>query len=97
MASPAECQRPRGSERERSKVIADNRLRRWIGAVAFLMVLGIIAAVIPRLGVRSPVLILVVCVMAVLTMKLVEHRVHRWFQHWAEKEANRPTPPRARS
>ena len=70
---------------------ADRSRRRRIGAIALLVALGLVAALIPRLGVRSPIVILVLCALAVLTMKLVEHRVHQWFQRWAERQARTAT------
>ncbi len=71
------------------------RVRRWIGLVVLLVFVGIAWAVIPRLGVgaRSPVAIVLLCGMAILVMKLVERQVHKWFQHWAEKQATRTPPP----
>ncbi|MBI4574626.1 MAG: hypothetical protein HY713_15230 [candidate division NC10 bacterium] len=59
--------------------------RRWLGIVFYLAALGIIAMVIPRLGSRSPVAIVLLCALAILTMKVVERRVQRWFRRWAER------------
>jgi peptidoglycan/LPS O-acetylase OafA/YrhL len=64
-------------------------VRRWIGLAVLLVIVGIAWVVIPRLGagVRSPVVIVLLCGLAVLVMKLVERQVHKWFQRWAEKQA----------
>ncbi len=59
-------------------------LRRAVGAAILVAVVGILLIAIPRLGARSPVAILVVCVLAVLTMKLVERRVRQWFNRWGD-------------
>ena len=72
------------------------RVRRWIGAVVCVVAVGIIALVVPRLAPRSPIAIVLLCALAVLTMKLVEHHVRRWFQRWAEREAARNRPPGSR-
>ena len=71
-------------------------MRRWIGAVVFVVGLGIVALVIPRLAPRSPVAIILVCVLGVLTMKLVERRVRRWFDHRAARQRAGPTLPPGR-
>ena len=71
-------------------------MRRWIGAVVCLAALGIAALVIPRLAPRSPIAIVVLCILAVLTMKLVELRVRQWFERWADRQASRTTPPEGR-
>jgi hypothetical protein len=60
------------------------RVRRWIGAVVCLATLGIAALVIPRLAPRSPIAIVLLCALAVLTMRLVEHRVRQWFDRWRD-------------
>ncbi len=60
------------------------RVRRWIGAVLCVATLGIAALVIPRLAPRSPIAIVLLCVLAVLSMKLVEHRVRKWFDRWRD-------------
>ncbi len=67
-------------------------LRRLVGVAACLAVLVLVILGIPRLGARSPIAIVALCVLAVLTMKLVEHRVRRWFDRWAA----RTLPPRGR-
>ncbi len=75
----------------RSKTPAGNAggARRWLGIALYLAALGIVGMVIPRLGSRSPVVIVLLCILAVLTMKVVERQVHRWFQRWAERQAAR--------
>ena len=72
------------------------RVRRWIGAVVCVVAVGIIALVVPRLAPRSPMAIVLLCALAVLTMKLVEHRVRQWFRRWAERQAARTRPPDGR-
>ncbi len=69
-------------------------LRRLVGGAACVAVLLLIVLGIPRLGARSPVAILALGVLAVLTMRLVEGRVRRWFDRWAEREAARRAGPR---
>jgi drug/metabolite transporter (DMT)-like permease len=65
------------------------RLRRWIGVAVLLLIAGIAWVAIPRLGAgsRSPVIIVLLCGLAVVVMKLVERQVHQWFRRWAEKHA----------
>lgn len=70
------------------------RVRRWIGGAVLLATGGIVWLAIPRLGLRSPVAIVLLCVLAILTTKLVERQVHRWFQGWAERQARRTVPPK---
>lgn len=72
------------------------RMRRWVGLAVLLVIAGITWVVIPRLGAgaRSPVVIVLLCGVAVVTMKLVERQVHKWFQRWAEKQAARTPPPK---
>lgn len=53
--------------------------RGWIPAV-LVVVIGALAWGLTRLSPRSPMLILAVCTLAVLTMKLVERRLRRWLQ-----------------
>lgn len=66
--------------------------RRWIGVVVFFLALAAALWLVPRLGqtARSPIAIVVLCLGAVLTMKLVEHRVRQLFRRWAERQAGRP-------
>jgi membrane protein implicated in regulation of membrane protease activity len=73
------------------------RVRRWIGAVVCLVALGIIAIVIPRLAPRSPLVIVLVCALAVLTMKLVERRVRQGFDRWERRQTVRSAPPKGRT
>ena len=72
------------------------KVRRWIGLAVLLVIVGIAWVVIPRLGAgaRSPVVIVLLCGVAVVTMKLVERQVHKWFQRWAERQATRIPPPK---
>jgi len=70
-------------------VIENRRLRRWIGVLAFFLAVAAAVWVVPRLGVRSPIAVVIVPVLAVLTMKLVERRVRQWFRRWADREAAR--------
>ena len=62
----------------------------WVVVVLFM---GGIALVVPRFAPRSPLAIVALCVGAILTMKLVEHRIRQWFDRWAKREAARTTPP----
>ena len=68
----------------RSRPYARNarRVRSWIGAVVCLVALGLGAMVIPRVAPRSPIAIVLLCALAVLTTRLVEHRVRLWFDRW---------------
>ena len=68
-------------------MIADRRLRRWIGWAIFAGVLAVAGWILPRVLPRSPVKILMLCVAAVLTMKLVEHRVRAWFRRLEARRA----------
>jgi hypothetical protein len=61
------------------------RERRWIAGTLAVLVVAAASYIVPRLGARSPVAILIVCAMAILVMKLVERRIHRWFQRWEEQ------------
>ncbi len=72
------------------------RVRRWVGLAVLLVIVGIAWTVIPRLGAgaRSPVAIVLLCGVAVVTMKLVEQQVHWWFRRWAEKQAAKTPPPK---
>lgn len=64
-------------------------LRRATGVVVCVVLLGVILVLVPRLSPRSPVAIVVLCALAVLTMKLVERRVRQWFNYWAARQASR--------
>jgi hypothetical protein len=59
----------------------------------FLLAVAVAVWVIPRLGVRSPAVFILLPVLAILTMKLVERRVGQWFRRWAERQVDRT--PRA--
>jgi hypothetical protein len=59
----------------------------------FLLAVAVAVWVVPRLGVRSPVVFILLPILAILTMKLVERRVGQWFRRWAERQATRT--PRA--
>jgi hypothetical protein len=71
------------------RVIDDRKLRRWIGVVIFFLVAIALVWVASRLGPRSPLAFVILPVIGILTMKLVERRVARWFRLWAEREAAR--------
>jgi len=74
--------------------VTDHRkLRRWIGVGIFLLAVAVAVWVVPRLGARSPVVFILLPILAILTMKLVERRVGQWFRRWAERQATRT--PRA--
>ncbi len=64
----------------------------WIIVVLFI---GGIAVVVPRIAPRSPLTIVVLCALAILTMKLVERRVRQWLTVWAARQAS--TAPRAKA
>lgn len=62
--------------------MADHRrVRRWIGWAVFVVALVLAGWILPRLLPRSPVTVLILCVLAVLVMKLVERRVRLWFRY----------------
>ena len=67
-----------------------NSQRRWIGVAVFFLTLGIVLWLVPRLSPRSPIAVVVLCVVAVLTMKLVERRIRQLIRRWAERQAARP-------
>ena len=67
----------------------DRRLRRWVGVVIFSLVAIALVWVASRLGSRSPLAFVILPALGILTMKLVERRVARWFRRWAEREAAR--------
>jgi cell division protein FtsW (lipid II flippase) len=83
--------------RNRQAVKDARRVRRWIAALVCVVAVGIIALVVPRLAPRSPIAIVVLCALAILTVKLVEHRVRRWFDRWTNRQAAGPTPPEGRT
>jgi cobalamin biosynthesis protein CobD/CbiB len=78
--------------------VADHRrVRRWIGWAIFVAAVGLAGWILPRVLPRSPIMILILCVLAVLTMKLVEHRIRAWFRrlearHTAELRRSPPRP-----
>jgi hypothetical protein len=59
----------------------------------FLLAVAVAVWVVPRLGARSPVVFILLPILAILTMKLVERRVGQWIRRWAERQAART--PRA--
>ncbi len=65
----------------------DTGLRRWLGAGVVLVLIGGIALVVPRIAPRSPLAIVVLCALAILTMKLVERRLRQWLTAWAARQA----------
>lgn len=72
-------------------------LRRWLAPAVILALVAGLAWAVGRLLPRSPILILLLCALAVLVMKLVEHRVRQWFRRWdqqARDRAGRPPSPR---
>ena len=70
-------------------MIDDRGLRRWVGVVIFSLVAIALVWVASRLGSRSPLAFVILPALGILTMKLVERRVARWFRRWAEREAAR--------
>ena len=71
-------------------MVEQRRVRRWIGWAVFVAALVLVGWILPRLLPRSPVTVVILCVVAVLVMKLVERRVRLWFR-WLEA---RRDPPR---
>ncbi len=72
------------------------RMRRYIGWVVFAVVLAIAGWILPRALPRSPATIVVLCILAVLVMKLVEHRIRTWFRRLEARRAAelRRSPPK---
>jgi cell division protein FtsW (lipid II flippase) len=70
--------------------------RRWLGAGVLALLVGGILLVVPRVAPRSPLTIVVVCALAILTMKLVEHRIRRWLAWWARQQAAREAQAQAK-
>ena len=66
----------------------DTGLRRWLGAGVLVILIGGIVLVVPRIAPRSPLTIVVLCALAILTMKLVERRVRQWLTIWAARQAS---------
>ena len=78
--------------------MADSRrVRRYMGWVVFAAALAVAGWILPRVLPRSPVVILVLCVLAILVMKLVEHRIRVWFRRLEARRAAelRRSPPRS--
>ena len=75
--------------------MADKRgMRRYIGWVVLAAALAIAGWILPRVLPRSPVTIVIVCVLGVLVMKLVEHRIRTWFRRLeARRAAELHRPP----
>ena len=74
----------------------ERRVRRWIGWAVFGAALATAGWILPRVLPRSPVTILVVCILAILATKLVEHRIRAWFRRLEARRAAaaRRAPPR---
>lgn len=70
-------------------MIDDRGLRRCVGVVIFFLVAIALVWAVSRLGSRSPLAFVILPALGILTMKLVERRVARWFRRWAEREAAR--------
>jgi hypothetical protein len=70
----------------------DRRLRRWTGWAVLVALLLLASWILPRLLPRSPMTLLVACVLAVATMKLAERRIRQWLRRYEER--NRPGPRR---
>ncbi len=64
-------------------------LRRGLMPVVVFPIIAALAWGVTRLTPRSPIVILAVCVLAIVAMKLVEHRVRRWFRRWEEMDRRR--------
>jgi peptidoglycan/LPS O-acetylase OafA/YrhL len=69
------------------RLLDRRRVRRYIGWVVFAAVLGIVGWILPRVLPRSPVTIVILCVLAVVVMKLVEHRIRTWFRRLDARRA----------
>ncbi len=63
------------------------RVRRYIGWLVFAAVLAVAGWVLPRVLPRSPATIIVLCILAVLVMKLVEYRIRTWFRRLEARRA----------
>ena len=75
-------------------MIDNHRLRRLVGLVIFFLMAIVLIWVASRLGGRSPLAFVILPALGILTMKLVERRVARWFRRWAEREAARAPRPK---
>ena len=75
----------------------ERRVRRYVGWVVLAAALAIAGWILPRVLPRSPVTIFIVCVLAVLVMKLVEHRIRLWFRRLEARRAAElhRSPPRS--
>lgn len=62
-------------------------MRRYMGWVVLAAAMAIGGWILPRMLPRSPVTIVVLCVLAVLVMKLVEHRIRTWFRRLEARRA----------
>jgi hypothetical protein len=74
-------------------VTDERRLRRWIGWAVLVAVLTLAGWLLPRLLPRSPVTILFVCGLAVVTMKLAEHRIRQWVRRFEARDLSGPRHP----
>jgi hypothetical protein len=70
-------------------------LRRWLVPGVLLLLVGAGAWGLTRVAPRSPVVILAVCVLAVVTLKVVEREVRRWFRVWEERSRSDVRRPRS--
>lgn len=64
------------------------RLRRGAGVVILLLVLAAVVWGVPRLGGRSPVMVLLLMALAILAMKLAERLVGRWLRRLAARRGS---------
>jgi peptidoglycan/LPS O-acetylase OafA/YrhL len=74
----------------------DTGPRRWLGAGVLLILIGGIVLVVPRIAPRSPLTIVVLCALAILTMKLVERRLRQWLTAWAARQTAAAPRPKVR-
>lgn len=75
----------------------DHRVRRYLGWVILTAAMAVAGWLLHQILPRSPVAILVLCVLAVLVMKLVELKVRVWFQRLEARRAAdlRRSPPKS--
>ena len=73
------------------------QVRRYIGWIVFAAVFAAAVWILPRVLPRSPVTIVILCVLAVVVMKLVEHRIRTWFRRFDARRAAElhRSPPRS--
>ncbi len=64
-------------------------LRRGLVPLVVFPIIAVLGWAVTRVAPRSPIVILAVCVLAVVAMKLVEHRVRRWARRWEELDRRR--------